>query len=149
MAGNHFHTSAGRIAAYRSALSAAIARQRSAGCEAHVLDLGAGCGALAIAAAAEGAASVVACEALEPLCRVARDNAARNGLSAAVSVVNCDVVHLQKGVNVRRGGANIAVFDLFDAGEWRRACCAKLVLCNAILPVDRFRYALLCISFIP
>lgn len=41
---------------------------------------------------------------------------AANGFSERVSVVHCDVGLLERGREVRRTGANIAVADIFDAG---------------------------------
>ena len=41
---------------------------------------------------------------------------AANGYLECVSVVHCDVGLLERGRQVRRTGANIAVADIFDAG---------------------------------
>lgn len=85
--------------------------------EAHVVDLGAGSGVLSLWAAASDASSVVAVEALDSLCHVARTNCALNRLSDKVSVLHCDITTMQRGLHVRKAGANVAVFDLFDAGK--------------------------------
>ncbi|MEW5319762.1 MAG: hypothetical protein WDW38_010893 [Sanguina aurantia] len=79
-----------RVDAYQAALQRAVLRLRETGSEAVVLDLGSGTGVLALAAAAAGACTV--------------------------SVIQADVSALQQGRDVPFGGANIAVFDLFDAG---------------------------------
>jgi protein arginine N-methyltransferase 7 len=105
-----------RLAAYGRALERAVQRIRAADGECHVLDVGAGGGALALLAARAGADSVVAAELSEPLCAVARAAAAANGLSSRVSVVQRDVGLLQRGHDVRALGVNLVVADLFDAG---------------------------------
>ncbi len=54
------------------------------GDEVHALDLGCGSGALAMMAARAGAMSVVAVDAHETLCTIARKNVALNGLGSKV-----------------------------------------------------------------
>jgi len=44
-------------------------------------------------------------------------NVAANGLSERVSVVHRDIGLLQRGREVRALGANVAIADIFDAGE--------------------------------
>jgi protein arginine N-methyltransferase 7 len=105
-----------RLAAYGRALQRAVQRIRAAEGECHVLDAGAGGGALALLAARAGADSVVAAELSEPLCAIARAAAAANGLSSSISVVQRDVGLLQRGRDVRALGVNLVVADLFDAG---------------------------------
>ena len=48
---------------------------------------------------------------------------AANGFSERVSVVHCDVGLLERGREVRRTGANIAVADIFDAGTAPQPPC--------------------------
>ena len=56
----------------------------------HALDLGCGSGALAMMAAQAGAESVVAVDALEGLCTLARKNVALNALGRRVSDAGLD-----------------------------------------------------------
>ena len=82
-----------------------------------MLDLGSGSGILAILAARAGADSVVAAEVHPSLCICARRNAARNRFGREVTVVQSDVARLERGREVQPEGANVAVFDMMDAGE--------------------------------
>lgn len=58
--------------AYSGAIARAVARKRREDGEAHVVDLGAGAGLLAVLAARGGASSVVACDLHPALAAVAR-----------------------------------------------------------------------------
>ena len=49
-------------------------------------------------------------------CAWALQAVAANGFSECVSAVHCDVGLLERGREVRRAGANVAVADIFDAG---------------------------------
>ncbi|KAK9815442.1 hypothetical protein WJX72_003717 [[Myrmecia] bisecta] len=115
---NHFSmlVDEGRNKAYLAAIERAVNRRKAEDGEAHVLDLGCGTGLFAMMAAKAGADSVVACDLHESLCHVARKAVAANGLSERVSVVERDIGLLERGREVRRLGANIAVADFFDAG---------------------------------
>jgi hypothetical protein len=48
---------------------------------------------------------------------VARKAAAANGLSSKVCVAQQDVRTMERGDEVPTAGANVIVFDTFDAGE--------------------------------
>ena len=63
------------------------------GCKVHALDLGTGCGVLALLAARCGADSVTAVEAHPTLVAIARHNAALNGLSRQVGNQGCRGQH--------------------------------------------------------
>jgi ribosomal protein L11 methyltransferase len=60
-----------------------------------VLDVGTGSGILAIAAAALGASRVLACDIEEDACRIARENAERNGVGKQVEVTSRDLSELE------------------------------------------------------
>lgn len=105
-----------RLLAYERALARAVTRRKASDGEAHVLDMGAGTGALSLLAARSGANSVVAAELHSSLCDIARKTAAANGLSKSISVVHRDVALLQRGKDVRPLGVNIVVADVFDSG---------------------------------
>lgn len=105
-----------RAAAYQAALRRHMAKAASAGQSVHVLDVGAGSGLLSVLAAAAGAASVTACEIHTPLALLARRVAAANGFSKTINVVNMDAALLERMRDTPRGGCNLVVTDLFDAG---------------------------------
>ncbi len=65
-----------------------------------VLDVGTGSGILAIAAAALGSRRVLACEIEEEACRIARENAERNGVGASVEVTSRDLGELEGGFDI-------------------------------------------------
>jgi hypothetical protein len=62
-------------------------------------------------------AAVVAVELVGPLTAVAVRTAARNGCSAAVSVIHDDAAKLERGLQVPAEGVDLVVFDLFDSGD--------------------------------
>ncbi|MDO3378535.1 50S ribosomal protein L11 methyltransferase [Geoalkalibacter halelectricus] len=65
-----------------------------------VLDVGTGSGILAIAAAMLGAGEVVACDLDAEACRVAQDNAAANGMAAAVEITSRPLEELGAGFDI-------------------------------------------------
>ncbi len=65
-----------------------------------VLDVGTGSGILAIAAAALGARRVLACDIEEDACRIARQNAERNGVAERVEITARDLTALEGGFEV-------------------------------------------------
>lgn len=101
------------------------------------LDLGSGCGVLALEAAAAGADSVVACEVHPKLCTVARRNAANNGLASKVGAAAraflarrprasaaCTARHAQNCVSQQVGSARACP----DAGTRVRAAHQMLAV---------------------
>ena len=68
---------------------------------------------------ARAGASVVACDVHRSLADIARWSAARNKLSAKVSVVQGDIASLQRGIDVCPHGVNLVVADIFDSGRGR------------------------------
>ncbi len=67
---------------------------------ARVLDVGTGSGILAIAAAALGAQRVLACDIEPESCRIAAENAARNGVAHLVEVTEAPLESLEGGFDV-------------------------------------------------
>ncbi|MDQ6673688.1 MAG: peptide chain release factor N(5)-glutamine methyltransferase [Chloroflexota bacterium] len=70
---------------------AAVARWRAAGVEPNVVDVGTGCGAIAISVAAEAGIHVVATDVSGAALTLAHENAARQALSTALSFVQTDL----------------------------------------------------------
>lgn len=60
------------LQAYGAAIARVVQKKKVSAGSAHVLDLGTGCGVLAVMAARAGADSVVACDIHDSLCGVAR-----------------------------------------------------------------------------
>ncbi|GIL66923.1 hypothetical protein Vafri_20436 [Volvox africanus] len=104
------------MAKFRKAIGRAVGRLRAAGCPVVALDVGSGSGALALAAAAVGADTVVAAEVHPGLVSATRRSAAENGLGHKIVVVPGDVGELVRGQDLPYSGANLIIFDIFDAG---------------------------------
>jgi hypothetical protein len=98
-----------RNAAYEAALALA-AQSRELGT---VLDIGAGCGLLSMAAARAGARDVYGCELSRALYETGQDVLKLNGLDAAVKLVNKDCRQLSVPTDLATR-ANFALFELFD-----------------------------------
>lgn len=95
--------------AYRMALRDAI----TPGGDGVVLDIGAGCGLLSMAAAEAGAQTVIGCEVSEDLAEVGNEIVGLNALESRITIVNKDCRTLSVPRDVPEK-ANLAVFEMFD-----------------------------------
>lgn len=98
---------------YHEALRHVIKSIKSAGREAHVLDIGTGTGILSMMAVQAGADSVVACEAFDPVARCAENILKANNFSDKVRVIHKRSTDLVVGEDLPRR-ANVLVAELFD-----------------------------------
>jgi len=96
-----------------AAYEAGIRRALDTDGEKTVLDIGTGCGLLAMMAAQAGADRVFACEKSPSIYRVGNQIIAANGLDRLVTMINKDVRSLCIPADMPER-ANIAVFELFD-----------------------------------
>ncbi|KAM3186916.1 hypothetical protein ACTXT7_003321 [Hymenolepis weldensis] len=98
---------------YHEAIRHVISSMKSAGREAHVLDIGTGTGLLSMMAVLAGADTVIACEAFEPVARCAEKIIKANGMGDKVKVIHKRSTDLAVGEDMPRK-ANILVAELFD-----------------------------------
>jgi protein arginine N-methyltransferase 7 len=98
-----------RSDAYRGAIRDALARAPGQ----MVLDVGAGCGLLAMAAAQAGAGSVVGCESNRAVLKAGREIVALAGLADRVALLDKDCRKLQVPGDLPRR-ADLALFESFD-----------------------------------
>ncbi|XP_076448751.1 protein arginine N-methyltransferase 7-like [Babylonia areolata] len=100
---------------YYSALSKAIQVLRDRGQRVQVLDIGTGTGLLSMMAAAEGADSITACEAFEPMANCATAVIEENGYGDRISLIRARSTDITvgdgKGMDKR---ANLLVTEVFD-----------------------------------
>lgn len=82
---------------WREAWGRAVRRALELDRQAHVLDVCSGSGFLSLTAASSGAASVTACDLLEPLCRDLRTAAAAQGVSDQVVALHMDGTLFEPG----------------------------------------------------
>ena len=59
-------------------------------------------------------------------CMCVVQSVAANGLSDRVSIVHRDIGLLQRGREIRALGANVALADIFDAGDCNLICLCSL-----------------------
>lgn len=101
--------------------------------------------AAAVAACTPVTASVVGVELVAPLAAAALRNVALNGCGDAVSVVHGDAALLERGCQVPPRGVDVAVFDVFEAGEapctrrWHVFFLAGTLLLAAVATVSMAR----------
>ncbi|KAM7542925.1 hypothetical protein Aperf_G00000008288 [Anoplocephala perfoliata] len=98
---------------YHEALRHVIQNMKSAGREAHVLDIGTGTGILSMMAVQAGADSVVACEAFDPVAKCAEKILKANGFGDKVRVIHKRSTDLVVGEDLPHR-ANVLVAELFD-----------------------------------
>jgi SAM-dependent methyltransferase len=105
---------------------------------AHVLEIGAGSGLLAMMAARHGAKSVVACEMSAPLAAAAQKIVARNGLADRVSIVAKKSMQMEVGRDLAQK-ADVLIAEVFDVGLLGEGFVPSLVHARAELLAEAAR----------
>lgn len=98
---------------YFEALRYEIARLKSEGQPAHVLDIGTGTGLLSMMAVVAGADSVIACDAFTSMLDCARKVVKRNGFADKIKLIPKRSTELVVGVDLPYR-CNILVTEVFD-----------------------------------
>ncbi|KAL9975281.1 hypothetical protein ACROYT_G012431 [Oculina patagonica] len=120
---------------YYQATKDAVKKLKDGGKNVHMLDIGTGTGLLAMMAARSGADKATACEAFEPIAKVASKIVKRNGFGDKISVIGKRSTELTTGKDGDvQSRANLLVTELWDTeliGEGAlptlRDACSRLL----------------------